>query len=181
MNIIALDFETSGCYPGCACAIGMARIENLAITDTYYSLVRPPSRRIFFTHVHGLRWQDLKDAEPFAAIWPTIQAFIEGADYLLAHNAIFDRGVLAGCCNAFNTTMPKQPFLCTLKGSRKALQLPSRSLGYLCQYFGITLNHHHAGSDAQGCAQIYINLIKMGLPLEEMVLAPARKKRATPN
>lgn len=181
MSIIALDFETSGSYAGCACALGMVKIEDLQITETFYSLIRPLSRRIHYTHVHGLTWKDLKDAPSFRELWPDIWQFMKGADYFMAHNASFDRSVMAGCCIAFSQDVPAQQFLCTLKGSRRALKLPSRSLDSVCAYFNIELDHHHAGSDARGCAEIYINLRKIGLTDEDMLLAPAKKKRVSTN
>ena len=51
---VALDFETSGYAAHSACAVGLCRIEDGVVTDSFYSLIRPPSSRVLFTHVHGL-------------------------------------------------------------------------------------------------------------------------------
>ena len=59
---VALDFETSGYAAHSACAVGLCRIEDGVVTDSFYSLIRPPSSRVLFTHVHGLTWPMLKDA-----------------------------------------------------------------------------------------------------------------------
>lgn len=167
---MALDFETSGAYKHSACALGMVRIEDGRITNCFYSLIKPPSRQIWYTHIHGLRWSDLKDAPTFTELWPAIKIFMANAEFLIAHNAPFDRSVLHGCCQAFALEIPPQPFLCTLKGSRKMLKLPSKSLASVSAYFEIDLNHHHAASDAHACGQIFINLLEMGLPLQSMLL-----------
>lgn len=58
---VALDFETSGYAAHSACAVGLCRIEDGAVTDSFYSLIRPPSSRVLFTHVHGLTWPMLGD------------------------------------------------------------------------------------------------------------------------
>lgn len=167
---IAIDFETSGYASHFACAVGMAKLEDCEIVDTYYRLIRPPSSRVYFTNIHGLRWADLKDAPTFAELWDEMLGFIGEADFFIAHNAPFDRKILRGCCEAFCGPAPAQAFLCTLKGSRKILPLKSRSLDSVCSYFGIELEHHHALSDAAACAQIYKRLIGMGLANADMVL-----------
>ena len=149
---VALDFETSGYAAHSACAVGLCRIEDGVVTDSFYSLIRPPSSRVLFTHVHGLTWPMLKDAPTFTELWPQLVAFMEGSHALLAHNAGFDRRVLHASCQALELVQPQLPFLCTLKGARRSLPLASRALDSVCDYFGIPLDHHHAGSDARACA-----------------------------
>ena len=160
---ISLDFETADNGADSACAIGMARIENGRVTGDYYNLIRPPRQQMLYTWVHGLRWNDVKDAPTFAEVWPEMAAFMEDADTLLAHNAGFDRRVLSACCLAAGVTAPTTPFLCTLKGSRKALKLPSHKLSSLCEHFCIELQHHHAKSDALATAHILLHLRALGI------------------
>lgn len=172
--IIAIDFETSAPNKYSACALGAVRIESGKIINEYYSLIRPPSSRIYFTHVHGLTWKQLKEARPFKEVWEEIGQFIGGANFFMAHNAPFDRGILRGCCEYFMLPVPEIPFLCTLKGSRKNLSLCSKSLNFVCDYFGIPLDHHHAASDARACALIFLKLLERGVKLETMMLDKAR-------
>ena len=108
---VALDFETSGYAAHSACAVGLCRIEDGAVTDSFYSLIRPPSSRVLFTHVHGLTWPMLKDAPTFTELWPQLVAFMEGSHALLAHNAGFDRRVLHASCQALELVQPQLPFL----------------------------------------------------------------------
>lgn len=168
---IAIDFETAGYYGHSACALGMTKIVDGGIADQYYSLIRPPSSRVCFTHVHGLRWKDLKNERPFSRVWPEALEFIGDARYFIAHNAPFDRGVLYACCSAFGLKQPEQAFICTLKGARRKVAIKSRALGNLCGYFSIDLNHHHAASDARACALVYLELRKLGLSDMDMLLA----------
>ena len=160
---VALDFETSGYAAHSACAVGLCRIEDGVVTDSFYSLIRPPSSRVLFTHVHGLTWPMLKGAPTFTEVWPQLVAFMEGSHALLAHNAGFDRRVLHASCQALELVQPQLPFLCTLKGARRSLPLASRALDSVCGYFGIPLDHHHAGSDARACAEIYLRLRGLGV------------------
>ena len=167
---IAIDFETSGYSAHSACAVGLARIEQGQVADVFYSLIRPPSTRVLFTEIHGLTWSMLKDAPTFAEVWPRMQAFLAGANALLAHNASFDRRVLAASCRAVGADAPQTPFLCTLKGARRSLPLASKKLNSVCDYFGIALNHHNAASDAEACAQIYLRLRERGVTDAQMRL-----------
>ena len=167
---VALDFETSSYAAHSACAVGLCRIEDGVVTDSFYSLIRPPSSRVLFTHVHGLTWPMLKDAPTFTEVWPQLVAFMEGSHALLAHNAGFDRRVLHASCQALELVQPQLPFLCTLKGARRSLPLASRALDSVCGYFGIPLDHHHAGSDARACAEIYLRLRGLGVTDGQMKL-----------
>ena len=167
---VAIDFETSGYAAHCACAVGLARIEGGRVADCFYSLLRPPSTRVMFTDIHGLTWPMLKDAPTFAEAWPEAVAFLRGARFLLAHNASFDRRVLTACCRAAGQPAPNTPFLCTLKGARRSLPLPSKKLNLVCEHFGIALNHHNAVSDAQACAQVYLRLRALGVTDAQMRL-----------
>lgn len=165
---VAIDFETSAKSGPCACAVGMARIEDGQITSKFYSLIRPPSRNVLFSEVHGLYWDDLKDAPSFAELWPDMQDFIGEAQFLIAHNALFDKNVLRECCMATGHAMPAMPFLCTLRGARSKLVLASYKLSAIAEYFQIPLRHHHASSDAIACAMIYLELLKLGVPHSAM-------------
>lgn len=167
---IAVDFETSGRAAGSACAVGMARLEAGRVTDRFYALIRPPSSRVFFTEIHGLTWAMLRDAPPFAALWPEMAAFMAGANWFVAHNAAFDRRVLTACCREAGLPEPRLPFYCTLKGARRCLPLPSHRLSSVCAHFAIPLCHHHAGSDAEACAAIYLRLRELGLEQARMKL-----------
>lgn len=167
---VALDFETAGYYKHSACSIGLVRIEGDEIGDEFSSLIRPPSPDVKFTHIHGLRWKDLKDAEKFPEVWQTCLEFLDGAQYLIAHNARFDRGVLYACCDEYGCERPTQPFLCTMKGSRKVLSVSSHRLNALCDYFGIELDHHNALSDARACARLFLKLRKRGADLTHVKL-----------
>lgn len=168
--VVALDFETSDKYADSACALGMVRMVDGRVADTWYRLIRPPRSRVYFTEIHGLTWDMLKGEKSFAELWPDISAFLSGAELLVAHNASFDRRVLLGCCRSFGLTAPLLPFVCTVKGSRRRLRLPHHRLNDVCAYLGLELDHHNAASDALAAANIYLHLRSLGMSDEEMLL-----------
>lgn len=182
MSIVcAIDFETSGYGFNCACSLGLTLVSEGSVGESFYTLIKPPSRRVFFTEIHGLTWRDLKDQPCFGEIWGEAQDFIGSADFFVAHNAPFDRNVLHACLYDIGETN-SLPFLCTLKGSRrffkeikkKGEEVPrSKSLSSVCDYFHIPLSHHHAGSDALACAQIYVRLREFGLTEEDLLIPKA--------
>lgn len=174
--VVAIDFETSAKSGPCACAVGMTKIENGGISRKFYSLIKPPSQEIMFSEVHGLYWDDLKDAPTFSELWPEISEFISGAQFLVAHNAAFDQNVLQECCAANWHAIPATPFLCTLRGARAKLKLDNYRLSTVAEHFKIPLTHHHAASDAIACAKIYLELLKLGLSQSAMELRPAPER-----
>ncbi len=177
-TFIALDFETADRGPDSACALGMARLRNGQIEDTFYSLIRPPRKDVQFTWVHGLTWPMLAPCPTFPELWEQISSFLEGADYLAAHNAAFDRGVLYACCQKAGLPQPEAPFVCTLKGSRNYLRLPSHSLNNVSAFLGIPLIHHHALEDATASAKILAHLlVEKKASVESLLIGMGKKTK----
>ena len=117
---VALDFETADYGADSACALGLARVSVGRVEDVWYSLIRPPRKRVCFTRIHGLTWDLVKDSPSFVELWPKISDFIADASFLVAHNAPFDRRVLNACCAASGIPAPDLPFVCTLRAARRA-------------------------------------------------------------
>lgn len=157
---VALDFETADYGNDSACALGLVRVENLAIVDRKYSLFRPPRLRFTFTHIHGIAWAHVKNSPTFAEAWPDLSRTLEGAAFLVAHNADFDRGVLEACCYSAKLRPPTLPYLCTVKLARLTWKLTTGNLPDVCRFLGLPLKHHDAASDAEACANIAIAALK---------------------
>ncbi|MBM0744762.1 exonuclease (plasmid) [Phormidium sp. CLA17] len=113
-----------------------------------------PRATFRFTHIHGIRWQDVADQPAFGDLWIFIQPFMQDAAFLAAHNASFDRGVLYACCDLYGIARPPQPFLCTVQLACKTWNLRPTKLPNVCEYLGIELEHHQALSDAEACARV---------------------------
>jgi len=119
-------------------------------------LIRPPRQRVMFTEVHGITWSMVARADAFVTVWQRLLPLLDGVSLLAAHNAPFDRKVLTACCQSAGVAMPIQPFICTVQIARRRWQQRGNSLPVVCQRLGISLTHHHAGSDAEACARIVI-------------------------
>jgi DNA polymerase-3 subunit epsilon len=153
---VAIDFETADHEPDSACAVGLVRVEGMNVVRREVLLIRPPRPRFVFTHVHGITWEMVKDAARFAEAWPSLSPLLDGASVLVAHNASFDRRVLAACCAAGGLPVPDLPFLCTVQLARQHWRLKPNDLPSVCRRLGIELVHHNPGSDAEACARIVI-------------------------
>lgn len=160
MKILALDFETADYQADSACALGLAMIEDGVIVRSHTVLIRPPRRWFQFTYIHGITWEDVKDKPTFAEQWDELEEWFAEADYLVAHNAPFDRGVLRACCESAGLIPPAKPFLCTVRLARSLWQLKPAALPNVCEHFGIALNHHDAGSDTMACARIMVHALE---------------------
>ena len=150
----AIDFETANRQSDSACAVGVVVVSGGRILERIYELIRPPTREFEFTHVHGLTWSDVRAAPTFDALWPGILARVGAVDFLAAHNAAFDRGVLGGCCAAYGLGPVRHPFVCTVQVARQVWSIYPTKLPDVCARLRISLRHHHAASDAEACARI---------------------------
>ena len=155
MNFVAIDFETANRYRNSACAIGLARVEGSRVTQRVYRLIRPPFRWFEFSALHGIDWPLVQGAPTFAELWPSLAPLFCDVDFVAAHNAPFDAGVLRKTCEWYGLPMPDLPFRCTLKLARSWGLRPAK-LSDVAAHLGIPLRHHHAGSDAAACAKIML-------------------------
>ena len=155
-SFVAIDFETANRHRSSACAVGLAKARNGKIEIVRSFLIRPPSSRFVLTHVHGLRWEDVRDAPSFGELWPTLLPWFDGAEFIAAHNAPFDRSVFQACCAIYGIRMPGLPFTCTVGLARSQWGIYPTRLPDSCRRLGIPLRHHQAGSDAEACARIVL-------------------------
>ena len=152
----AIDFETANRDPDSACAIGLVRVEDGRIVRREYRLIRPWTRRFEFTYLHGIAWRHVATARKFADVWPVIAGMCCGVDFVAAHNAPFDEGVLRACCARTGITPVGLRFECTVQMARRALGIYPTGLAVVAKRLGLSLDHHNAASDAAACAQIVL-------------------------
>src|SRR5881296_3605346 len=138
--------------------VGAVRVVGGEIVDRFHSLVRP-YRPITpgATKVHGYTDGDVRNARPFAEVWPEFRAFI-GDDVLIAHNGQhFDIPVLRRLA-AGREGVDTLVFYDTLPLVR-SLSRDSAKLEDLALRFGIDAGRaHHALDDAVTLAQVYREL-----------------------
>ena len=155
-SFVAIDFETADTGRDSACAVALVRVEGDSIVDRQVRLIRPPRQTFEFTYIHGIRWADVAREPSFGPVWNELRPVLRGAAFLAAHNASFDKSVLAACCARAGQEPPALPFECTVRWARKAWGLRPANLPAVCNHLGLSLKHHDAASDAEACARIMI-------------------------
>ncbi len=158
-----IDFETTGTSPPSSRAIevGIVRIENLEIVDTFQSFFNPGiSIPPFISQLTGIENEDLIDAPKFENVATEIKEFISDS-VLVGHNLQFDYAFLKSEFNQANIILPNLEQICTLKLSRRLFpELKSKSLGNMAKHLRVRhKNVHRALSDATVTAKILLKLI----------------------
>lgn len=159
----ALDFETADYGRDSACAVAVVVAERGTIVRQLYSLIKPPRRDFLFSYLHGITWNDVAKKPRFGELWPELSSMFHGVEFIAAHNASFDRGVLNACCGLHGVAPVEVPYLCTMKLSRRLWNVYPTKLSDVCSRFSIPLNHHEALSDALACARIVLNASETGV------------------
>lgn len=155
-SFVAIDFETANQQRDSACAVGLARVSKGKFEAARSYLIRPPTSRFEFTHIHGLRWEDVCDAPTFGELWPTLLPRFDEVEFVAAHNARFDGSVLRACCAMYGIRPPALPFTCTVELARSQWSIYPTGLPNVCRRLRISLRHHDPGSDAEACARIVL-------------------------
>ena len=183
---IAFDVETPNRNSDRMSAIGLTVVEDEAVLQSYYTLVNPEVPfDPFHIRLTGITPAMAAEAPTFSELWPSLAPLL-GSGVLAAHNAPFDLAVLGRCLRAYGIRWRAAvPYLCTCQMSRRLLpQLPDHRLDTLCRYCGISLNHHHAGSDSRACGELLARHLQAGaspLPfLRTYDLYELRTRKARP-
>lgn len=176
MRYVAFDVETPNRRNDRISAIGITVVENDEnqpsegfLTDYYYSYVNPETHfDKFNTWLTKIDAHTVKNAPSFPELWKTIEPILSDG-ILVAHNAQFDMGVLRSCLYAYGIEWKHSvPYCCTVQMGRRLLPDISHKLDSMCEYYGIFLDHHHAGSDSRACAEILVRYMQMAR-IEEFV------------
>jgi DNA polymerase III subunit epsilon len=160
LDFTAVDVETANSQRSSVCSIAMVRVRDGEVVDGYSRLVRPVQGVDAFTNtwVHGIGPRDVAGAPLWDAVLPEVLAFA-GSDVLVAHNASFDRSVLARSSEAFDRSFGTPPFVCTLRLARALLDLGSYSLPLVVAELGLpAFAHHDAQADARAAALVAVRL-----------------------
>lgn len=157
-----LDFETANGYRDSVCSVGLVIIENMIITEKFYSFVNPMTKYFnkYCVNAHGLTYDDVKNSPTFDVVWNDVDKLI-GDSPIVAHNAAFERSCINACGDSFGTNTNYR-YICTYKNSKKIFtELKSYKLNNICESYNIPLkNHHNALEDAEACAKILIKLLE---------------------
>ncbi len=165
---IAFDVETPNERNHRMSAIGISVIEDGAIVRDFYSLVNPETYFADFNiRLTGITPEKAAEAPAFPEIWKTIAPLMDSG-IPVAHNAVFDLGVLEKCLRDYGIAWrDRTPYLCTVQMGRKLLPGMSHRLDALCDFYHIDLNHHRADSDSRACAEILLRYLQSGERAED--------------
>ena len=155
MNYIAIDFETANSNPTSACSLGIVVVEENIIKEKYHYLINPKEDFLEFNvNIHGIKPEDVEEADTFTILWPKIKHYFNG--YIYAHNANFDICVLKSLIEKHKLEIPNVKWGCTLKIARKLWdgELVNNKLGTISNFLEIEHNYHNALSDALICVGI---------------------------
>jgi len=99
----------------------------------------------------------LKNQPTVKERWKEIYPLLQGVDFLVAHNAVFDGKYLKSCCEMAGFSPIDTPMHCSLKLCKEMWPTHQRhSLDVICGMLGIQITHHRADSDADACASIVL-------------------------
>ena len=158
-DFVAIDFETMTRYGSSACAIGMVKVIDAHIVDSYYSIINPV--RDDYTdsepnfNIHGLSLVECEKALTFEEQFEHIKNFI-GNWKILCHNASADINILNECMEIWGLSGINTSF----ENIIDTYAITKKSLKNLCLEFNIDLpSHHNALCDAEATAKAYLHII----------------------
>lgn len=146
-----VDVETTGTSAryGQVIEVGMVRVEDGLVTDTFSTLVKP-ARPLppVITQITGITDRDLEDAPPFEAVSGRIESLLKDAVFV-AHNASFDYSFLKSEFSRLGIRFNAKT-LCTVKLSRLLYPSEARhNLDALIARHNLAMeNRHRAYDDA---------------------------------
>ena len=169
-RFIVFDVETPNRHNNRMSAIGISVVENGKIVHSFFSYVNPET---FFdnfnTMLTGIDERTVASAPAFPELWKTIEPMLSSG-ILVAHNALFDLGVLKKCLTDYGITWkPSADYCCTVQIGRRLLPGMKHKLNILCDHYGIRLNHHQADSDSRAAAEILIRYMGTGARIEDFI------------
>ncbi|ADZ82450.1 exonuclease domain-containing protein [Cellulosilyticum lentocellum] len=153
MNYVVIDFETANSSRSSACSLGMVKVHEGNIVDSFYSLINPEDDfDLFNTSLTGITQDMVCNSPTFNELWPDILSFI--SDHMIvAHYASFDLSVLRNVLLKYNIPIPTLSYCCTRNLSKKTFpNLINYRLDTVASYLDIEFNHHHAFEDAHATA-----------------------------
>ncbi len=167
---IVFDVETPNRANDRMSAIGISAIKDGKIVANYFSLVDPETHFDYFnTRLTGIDPEKVKGAPNFAELWKKIEP-IMSKGILVAHNAVFDMGVLKKCLHDYGIVWKSTAkYLCTVQAGRRILPDMKHNLDVMCDHYGIALNHHQADSDSRACAEILLRYMESGADVNSFI------------
>lgn len=163
-SYVAIDFETANANYASACQVALVRIDRGEVSAKWHSFVRPEDQYSELgniqSRIHGISRKTYLEAPTISDLWPTMEDFI-GSDWLVAHNASFDIGVLRQSLASWELSPSIPKAVCSVRMAKEAYGSGFSKLDVLAKKYDIPLtNHHNAVNDAIACGLITSRLFE---------------------
>ena len=167
---VVYDVETPNALNDRMSAIGISVIEDGKIVKEFFSYVDPETHfDPLNVELTGIDEDVVRGKPTFPELWKEIEPIMSDG-ILVAHNAVFDLGVLKKCLEDYGITWkPSVKYACTVQIGRKLLPDMKHNLKVMCEYYGIPLDHHKADSDSHACAEILIKYFEEGVDEKSII------------
>lgn len=160
-TFVAIDVETANPDRSSICQIGVVRVENGTVGDSWTTLVDPET---YFddwnVDIHGITASMVRGQPRFPDVVPRLLEFV-GPRIVASHTA-FDRVAIVRAHDRYNMVPPGWTWLDTARVTRRAWQ-QFADVGYglanVAAYCGIQFRNHDAGEDAKAAALVLLRAI----------------------
>ncbi len=173
-TFVTVDIETTGLSTKTdrIVQISAVKVVDYKIVDTYESYI-DPEKTIpnVASDIHGIYYDDVKDAPTFKEAFPSFEHFIE-AHILVMHNSNFDYSIIKNECQRTLNIEFKRNVICTMRLWRNKYydfqneQAPSAKLQDIVfvllpseEAYDYNKNQHDALADAIATARIYLKML----------------------
>ncbi len=148
-KFIVLDIESPNENFSSISAIGILVIENYEIKEKIYSLINPEEEfDDYIMDMTGITPEMVEDKPKFNEFWPEIEELLV-TNTIIGHNITYDLSVISNSLDHYNIPVPEFKYICTLKLSRKILNLDSYALTDIMSSLNVDYNAHNALADAE--------------------------------
>jgi DNA polymerase-3 subunit epsilon len=161
-TFVAIDVETANPDRASICQVGLVRVEDGAIGDSWTTLIDPET---YFDpwniEVHGITPSMVGGQPRFSDLAARVREFV-GASVVVSHTG-FDRVAMERAHERANLVPPGWSWLDTARVSRRAWkQLAGEGYGLanVAAHCGVQFRHHDAGEDARAAAIILLRAME---------------------
>lgn len=160
-DYVIIDFETANSRMDSICQIGMIKVKDGVVIDSYSSLIKPEP--LYFSSmnisIHGIKASDVKNSKSFNELWPEIKEFIDD-NTLIAHFAQFDMNCLCKTLNSYQEQYALT-FTCSCRLAKELIQASSHKLTYLSETITkYTYKSHDALEDCYATYELITYMFK---------------------
>ena len=161
---VSIDTETTGLNKNSDEILSIALVDGSG-RELFYSLVKPTKRKRWpdATKIHGITWNDVKDAPELLDLYGEIAPIINGADLVIGYNLEYDLGMIAAAGASLNprATFDVMKEYSSIygtwnewRGHRQWMKLVD-----CAEHYGYEFSAHNALEDAKATAYCFNQLM----------------------